>query len=332
MEKEIYETPEIIRKLAKEYKKIIKSDEFLSLQAYIHLADTIHITACGTAYHAGLLLGMMFEQMTGKRARVYIASEFNNPLVKENDLGIVISQSGETTDTLDAMNKLKEFKIPIVAICNVEESTIAKQADILLPVHAGKEISIASTKAFVAQVLVGLTLVSGKADFSGLAKQVEKILMDEENKHIYKNLGMEYKNADRIFFLGTDFDVVTAMESALKVKETSYKHAEGYPAKEFRHGPIAMVDNKTLCVIFDHDNSIKINNTVSSRDSQVYTVPRYNPTPCKTCIAKKPKTPQEKLFNTILNVIPAQLFALHLSQALGIDTDRPRNLTKAVIV
>ncbi|MCL2850818.1 MAG: SIS domain-containing protein [Firmicutes bacterium] len=322
-EKEIFEIPSVIRELTKEYQKIVKSDEFLGLQDYIHLCDCIHIVGCGTAYHAGLMIGLMFERLVGKRARVYIASEFEKPVIGNQDLGIVISQSGETTDTLDAMSVMKKSGMPIVAICNVKESSIVRDADTYLPVLAGEEIGIASTKAYVAQVLVGFALASGKCDWDNMAMFIESILKDA---NVYKELAKENKDIQSYFFMGRGFDVVTAKESALKLKEITYKHCEGYPLKEFRHGPIAMVDNRCLCVLFDGDGANKLSDELKQKGASIYMLE-----PDKFAWKNKNKN-EVQVLKTILNIVPMQLVALYIAEELGLDVDKPRGLTKAVIV
>ena len=321
MEKEIHEIPAVIRRIAKEYRGF----DFSAIRKLFAQNATIHIAACGTSYHAGLMMAALLESHVKRRAKVYIASEFPflSPLVNQNDVGIVISQSGETADTLAAMQTMQEYKMPIIAICNVAESSITRKANFSLLTHAGTEVAIASTKAFVAQVLVAglLTGYNSVDEFEEIAIEAEKIL---ESAPEIKKIATRHKDSKRTFFLGKGLDAISALEAALKVKETTYKHCEGYPSGELKHGTLSLVDENTLTISIntpdivperDKNKQAKLQNTITQvrdRGSQLWL-----PAPIKSYA---------------LGTMPAQLFALYTSQALGLNPDQPRNLVKAVMV
>jgi len=310
MEKEIFDIPNVIRQIQKHYRGF--KFPLLSNNA------TIHIAACGTAYHAGLMLALGLESKRKIRTRVYIASEFPfiDPLIKKGDIGIVISQSGETADTLSAMNFMRESGIPIIAICNVEGSTVSRYADHCMLTHAGTEVSVASTKAFIAQVLVGLLLSSADSigELSNTATRVEDVLSKSSQ---IKTWARQYHNFDRIFFLGKGQGAVISLESALKVKEITYKHCEGFPSGELKHGTLSLVDDKTLTIVFGSSCSkmqSKLQNAIAevkARGSHILEIP-------PTC--------------DVAQMVYAQLFALYLAEQLGLNPDQPRNLAKSVTV
>ncbi|MCL2846450.1 MAG: glutamine--fructose-6-phosphate transaminase (isomerizing) [Firmicutes bacterium] len=312
MEKEIFEIPAVIRNIEREYRGIDISPIVDVMQS----AGTIHITGCGTAYHAGLMLGQMIEANLKIRVRNYIASElpYTNPLIKKGDVAIVISQSGETADTLSAMQFLKSRDIPIIAICNVESSSIARYSDYLLPTHAGPEVAVASTKAFIAQVVVGAILTSD-LDLESLSRQAKVLLtLSKEMKDAAKR----YSDIRRIFFLGKGADAINSLEAALKVKEITYRHCEGFPSGELKHGTLSLVDSETLCVILNSTANPAVKSKLDNAAAEV--------------AARGSHVMHIAVPDPLIATIPAQLFALYLAQELKINPDQPRNLAKSVTV
>ena len=298
MESEIHEIPEVIRRIKKQPQNPIKT------------SGTVHIAACGTSYHAGLFIANLLER-SGIRTKTYIASEFvpSQPLIRDGDVGLVISQSGETADTLVALKHMKEAEMFTFGICNVEQSSIYRYVDHCVLTHAGVEVAVASTKAYIAQVITGMMLSGHPVDFDEVAFSIEEVL---QNASDIKSLAKQYKDIKRIFFLGRGLDTITALESALKVKEITYKHCEGFAAGELKHGTLSLVDEHTLCVIFGDCEKLQSTRAeVEARGSQVWQIQNQHP---------------------LVNAVVAQLFALYLAQELGLDADKPRNLAKSVTV
>ncbi|MCL2755636.1 MAG: glutamine--fructose-6-phosphate transaminase (isomerizing) [Firmicutes bacterium] len=334
MEKEIFEIPNIIRRIITEYKNIVRTKQFKQVVKKVQDCDTVHIAACGTAYHAGLMIAQLLESKCRIRTRVYIASEvaFQSPLFKENDVGMVISQSGETADTMSALRIMKESGLETIGICNVAGSSISRQVDYFLPIFAGTEVAVASTKAYIAQVVVGAILVwtmqkekSLFEDLSALAQSIEIYL---ESADSIQSIAKQQRKATKMFILGKGLDFVSALESALKIKEITYKHCEGFAAGELKHGTLSLVDKDTLTIVIntEPDNQAKklkldnASNEVMARGSRVWI-------PDLSSVMSEPNS-----LSFILGVIPSQLFALYLAQSLKLCPDKPRNLAKAVTV
>lgn len=348
MEKEINDIPEVFQRIITYYNKNSSPVTHELLDILLNAA-TIHICACGSAYNAGLVIGNLIEKHARIRVKNHIASEFryNDPLFTPTDVGIVISQSGETADTIAAMNLMKENSIPVIAICNTNNSSIEREANFHLPMLAGFEIAVASTKAYCAQVLIGAILVNSicgsisrqNADLSDkppFSKNAFSLLPMHARQVILKNkdiaaLALKRQSISRIFFLGIGLDAVAAQEAAMKVKELSYIHCEGYPAGELKHGALSLVDNNTLTALFQTSDALgsripnapsvvaaKIANAaaeVKARGSKIWNV-------------EIPDSPLSFCYS----VMPAQLFALHLSKLKGNNPDKPRHLAKAVTV
>jgi len=339
MEKEINDIPRVFERLITFYGTREGNPITPQLLKLLGAAPTIHICASGTSYHAGLTLASLIEKYCRIRVRSHISSEFryNDPLLFPGDVGIVISQSGETADTIAAMNLMKEHKIPTIAICNSDNSAIAHEADFYLPNLAGFEIAVASTKAYCAQILLGAILTDklysfkmqkGKTkpeplftarDFAMLPMHARACIAKGTE---ISALARKYKNISRIFFLGKGMDACAAREAALKVKEITYVQCEGYNAGEIKHGTLSLVDNDTLTGVFQTNSDPNVNaktenaaHEVKARGSKVWniTVPA---SPLAFCYS----------------VIPVQLFALYLSILKGNNPDKPRNLAKAVTV
>jgi len=318
----------------------------------IRNVSRIVITACGTSWHAGLIGEYMIEEYARIPVEVEYASEFRyrDPLVDPSTVVIVISQSGETADTLAAMREAQQRGAKALGICNVVGSTIARESDCGTYVHAGPEIGVASTKAFTSQVVVEMLLTMhlarrrfgrfepGKEIVRALQKlpdQVHGIL--EKNDEI-KDIATEYSTHNNFLYLGRGYNFPVALEGALKLKEISYIHAEGYPAAEMKHGPIALIDDKMPVVVIAVRDSAyeKIMNNVEevrARGGRILAIA----TEGDSEIVKKvdhviyvpvtipPLTP-------ILSAIPLQLLAYHIAVMRGCNVDQPRNLAKSVTV
>jgi glucosamine--fructose-6-phosphate aminotransferase (isomerizing) len=315
-------------------------------------ANRIYITACGTSWHAGLMGKNLLEEFARIPVHVEYASEFRygSPIIDSNTVIIAISQSGETADTLSAIRMAKEYGALTVGICNVVGSSIARETDCGIYTHAGPEIGVASTKAFTAQicVLYLLALYFGrkngmsKSEGQKLAKamwdinvQVEKVMA---NSNEIEGIAWETLKADNFLYLGRGMNFPVALEGALKLKEISYIHAEGYPAAEMKHGPIALIDEKMPVVFLaPHDRTFEkvLSNIqeVKARKGIIITV------------TDKRTKDLEKVSDYIIDVpsthlrtfpliasIPLQLLAYHLAVLRGCDVDKPRNLAKSVTV
>jgi glucosamine--fructose-6-phosphate aminotransferase (isomerizing) len=316
-------------------------------------ARRIIITACGTAWHAGLVGEYMIEQYCRIPVEVEYASEFRyrRPIINRDDIVIAISQSGETADTLAAIREAKRHGATTIGIVNVIGSSIAREVDAGTYVHAGPEIGVASTKAFTSQLmslaLITMMLAKAKETIPApylieLAKELEKvplkIQMMIDRREDYKKVAEKYKDASNFLYLGRGFNFPVALEGALKLKEISYIHAEGYAAAEMKHGPIALID-KNLPVVFiapkDRTyDKIKSNiREVHSREGKIIVLASDDDDELQefaSDILRVPKT--LALFAPILNVIPLQFLAYYMALMKGCNVDQPRNLSKSVTV
>ena len=316
MQKEIHEIPNVLTRITQAYHHdpVITQQIARCHQLFKH-TTCVHLCACGTSYHAALVLANLIEQHLGLRAKAHISSEFTAAtlLGDQANLAIVISQSGETADTLACMNILKHHRVPIIAFCNVPSSTIAQQSQLCFPLLCGPEVAVASTKVFCASILVGCLLINKftPTDFNALPAMATTILTQAHTL-----IPLPATLPSKIFFIGKGLDYFLALESALKVKEVTYTHCEGYPANELKHGPLSLVDAQTLAIVYvsDTDNAIS---EITARGGQVIQLPNPDPNNPLSFIAK---------------IIPAQIFALRLAEQLGINPDRPRNLAKSVTV
>ncbi|TAN14919.1 MAG: glutamine--fructose-6-phosphate transaminase (isomerizing) [Chitinophagaceae bacterium] len=316
-------------------------------------AQRIMIVACGTSWHAGLVAEYMIEDLTRIPVEVEYASEFRyrNPVVNEGDIIIAISQSGETADTLVAMESAKEKGAVIFGICNVVGSSISRTSHAGVFTHAGPEIGVASTKAFTAQlaVLCLMALKIGYEKDSIERKRYLQLLHELElvpekveealklNDRI-KEIAEKYKDARDFLYLGRGYNFPVALEGALKLKEISYIHAEGYPAAEMKHGPIALVD-ESLPVVFIatrdayYEKILSNIQEVKARKGKVIAVVTQgdkNIPPLADDIIEVPEA--DELIAPMINVIPLQLLAYHVGVLKGYDVDKPRNLAKSVTV
>jgi len=357
MLKEIYEQPTAIidtyrgRLLANE--GIIKMgglDD--NLERFIN-ANRIIIVACGTSWHAGLVAEYLFEDIARIPVEVEYGSEFRyrNPIITENDVVIAISQSGETADTLAAIKLAKSKGAFVFGICNVVGSSIAREAHAGAYTHAGPEIGVASTKAFTTQItllsLLALKLGKAKGNISTpnyqtylqemvlIPSKVEELLA--QDAHI-KNIASIYKSVPNFLYLGRGYNFPVALEGALKLKEISYIHAEGYPAAEMKHGPIALIDENMPVVVIatrkGHYQKVVSNiQEIKSRKGQIIAVVTEGDTTVKEIanhIIEVPETMEA--FTPLLTTIPLQLLSYHIAVMRGCNVDQPRNLAKAVTV
>jgi len=328
MEKEIHEIPRVIDTIRRRYNDIVQTPEFDRIAERLRDAKTVHICACGTARHAGMMIEQMLESRCNLRAKTYIASEFANcdPHIEPGDIGMVITQSGETADTIAAMRHMIASGLPVIAICNVEGSSIARYADYTLPTYAGTEIAVASTKAFIAQVLVGNILTNHVAHLampplSTTKRSAEEILKQAPE---IRKIAKRFAKIAKIFVLGKGEGQILALESALKIKEITYKHCEGFASGELKHGTLSLVDEETLSIVLgssDPQLAPKIANAIAevkARGSRVWEI--------------KQRSMLNAQCLNVLSVIPVQLFALYLAEELGLNPDQPRNLAKSVTV
>jgi glucosamine--fructose-6-phosphate aminotransferase (isomerizing) len=316
-------------------------------------ARRIIIIGCGTSWHAGLVGEYLFEDIARLPVEVEYASEFRyrNPLIKEDDVVIAISQSGETADTLAAIKLAKEAGALVLGICNVVGSSIPRETDAGVYTHAGPEIGVASTKAFTAQVTV-LAMMAMQIGYKRghLSDKEFHTLIDELNQipgkiertlsfnERYREIASLYRDADNFLYLGRGYFFPVALEGALKLKEISYIHAEGYPAAEMKHGPIALIDeNMPVVVIAAKDKSYEkiVSNIqeVKARNGKVIAIVSEGDTIIKGMADHVLEIPRvdEKLASLVA-VVPLQLLSYHIAVMRGCHVDQPRNLAKSVTV
>ncbi|MDR1363463.1 MAG: glutamine--fructose-6-phosphate transaminase (isomerizing) [Spirochaetaceae bacterium] len=359
MLKEIFEQPKAMENaLLPRLKKsalnnpVVDFDE-IKLDESWAAARRIVIAACGTAYNAAVIGKYAFEHFARIPVAVDLASEYRyrNPIFDKRDIFIVISQSGETADTLAAARLMKQNGARVIAVTNAPGSTLSREADVVVYTYAGPEIAVASTKAFTSQMMCVYLLALELGRFRGhiadepykkyitalsaIPAQARRIL---DKKEIIQRFAARQYNKTKMFFMGRQFDYPVSMESALKLKEISYTHSEAFAAGELKHGPIALIDDGTLVIAFATQKELfekMISNIreVSSRgaSSLVITCDRVDSFNTITDeIFTLPKT--EDCFSPLLSVIPAQLFSYYCAVQRGNDPDKPRNLAKSVTV
>jgi len=357
MLKEIFEQPKSIRdtfrgRLSNDLKNI-RLGGLLDVMEQIEKARRIIIIGCGTSWHAGLVGEYLFEEYARIPVEVEYASEFRyrNPVIYSDDVIIAISQSGETADTLAAISLAKEHKALVLGICNVVGSSIPRETHAGVYTHAGPEIGVASTKAFTAQVtvLAMIALLLSKKrntitdenyykfikELNNIPDKIEETLKLNSE---YKKIAELYKDASNFLYLGRGYFFPVALEGALKLKEISYIHAEGYPAAEMKHGPIALIDNKMpVVVIATKDRSYEkiVSNIqeVKARNGIVIAVVTKGDTIIKNMadhVLEVPAT--ESSLAALLTIVPLQLLSYHIAVLRGCDVDQPRNLAKSVTV
>ncbi len=316
-------------------------------------ADRIIIVACGTSWHAGLVAEYIFEEFARIPVEVEYASEFRyrNPVITEKDVLIAISQSGETADTLAAIKLAKEKGAFVFGVCNVVGSSIARETHAGAYTHAGPEIGVASTKAFTTQItvlsLMALRLARAKGTMSSsvyrlhlqememIPQKIEKLLaIDEQVKGIAK----KYLLSTNCLYLGRGYNFPVALEGALKLKEISYIHAEGYPAAEMKHGPIALIDDRMPVVVIatnkGHYEKVVSNiQEIKSRNGKIIAVVTEGDTTVKDIADHTIEIPEtEEAFSPLLTTIPLQLLSYHIAVMRDCNVDQPRNLAKSVTV
>jgi glutamine---fructose-6-phosphate transaminase (isomerizing) len=357
MKKEIFEQPDTIfdclRGRLDVSKGTITMAGIQNNMERLTTANRIIMIACGTSWHAALAAEYIFEELCRVPVEVEYASEFRyrNPVIRQGDVIIAISQSGETADTIVAIEKAKENGAFILGVVNVVGSSIARISDAGAYTHAGPEIGVASTKAFTAQLVV-LTMIALKiarekntidttrymhllGELHAIPEKVKEVL---KNDGTIKKLAQKYKDAKDALYLGRGYNFPIALEGALKLKEISYIHAEGYPAAEMKHGPIALVDEH-LPVVFVatrdtyHEKIISNIQEIKARKGKVLAVISQGDDIISNMADDVMEVPEaDELVAPMLSVIPLQLFAYHIGIARGCDVDKPRNLAKSVTV
>jgi glutamine---fructose-6-phosphate transaminase (isomerizing) len=357
MLKEIYEQPNAIKDT---FRGRLRADEGIvklssveeNLPKFLN-ADRILIVACGTSWHAGLVAEYIFEEFTRIPVEVEYASEFRyrNPVIRKNDIVIAISQSGETADTLAAIKLAKEQGAFVYGVCNVVGSSISRETHTGAYTHAGPEIGVASTKAFTTQITV-LTLMAlriGQAkgtlartdyfrylqELSHVPEKVEQAL--EHNLEI-QTIASIYKDAPNCLYLGRGYNYPVALEGALKLKEISYIHAEGYPAAEMKHGPIALIDEHMPVVIIapkqEHYDKIVSNiQEIKARNGKIIAIVTNGDVQVKGLADHVIEIPETSdALSPLITTIPLQLLAYHIAVMRDCNVDQPRNLAKSVTV
>ena len=314
--------------------------------------DNILITACGTSWHSALIGEHMLENLARIPVEVEYASElrYRNPIVTDRTLCIVISQSGETADTLAAMREAKARGARTYGIVNVVGSTIARESDGGIYVHAGPEIGVASTKAFTSQVIAlllftlklarlrTLSMVDGKEIIEQMQALPDKIQSVLDRAPEIEKIAEEFKNSQNFLYLGRGYSFPTALEGALKLKEISYIHAEGYPAAEMKHGPIALIDEKMPVVfITPHDSVFDkvVSNVqeVKARGGRVIAITTRDENALEGKLDYEFRVPETKdMLTPVLASVPLQLLAYYIAVKRGANVDQPRNLAKSVTV
>ncbi len=362
--KEIYEQPRAVRdtvrgRVSLDTGKVYLDQMDISEEDFQNVRS-IKIAACGTSWHAGIAAKYMLEELARVPVEVDYASEFRyrNPVLDESDLLIVISQSGETADTIAAMREAKKAGCKVMAICNVQGSMITREADGTILTHAGPEISVASTKAFTSQIIalyifaLYLGELRGKLSEDQVKKhaqelielplKIEEILSEADN---IEEMSKEFFRAQDFLYLGRGINFPVALEGALKLKEISYIHAEGYPAGEMKHGPNALIDETLPVVVINtreegnenselryektHSNIVE----VKARDGIIFSILSQGDKMSSLVsdhVIEIPKV--SDLLAPILSVVPLQLLAYNIAVRRGCDVDQPRNLAKSVTV
>ena len=366
MQKEIFEQPRAVRdtllgRISQDTGKVFLDEMAITEQAFREF-QSVRIVACGTSWHAGLAGKFMIERLARLPVEVDYGSEFRyrDPIIDSRTLTVCISQSGETADTLAAQREAKQKGSPSLAICNVKGSMITREAAGTILTHAGPEIGVASTKAFTAQLAALLLLASylgqvrGKLaadaarklmlEFTRIPHKMETILQAEETG-FYETLARQYFRQSDFLYLGRGIHYPIALEGALKLKEISYIHAEGYPSGEMKHGPNALIDENLPVVVLAtrdetdpasmtlYEKSVSNIKEVKARDGiviSVVTTGDHLAREASDHIIELPAAPD--LLSPLLEIIPLQLLAYHIAVRRGCDVDQPRNLAKSVTV
>ncbi|MBT6815096.1 MAG: glutamine--fructose-6-phosphate transaminase (isomerizing), partial [Flavobacteriales bacterium] len=357
MLKEIFEQPKSIidtlRGRINPTTKEITLGGILNYEQKIINADRIIIVACGTSWHAGLIGEYLFEDLSRISVEVEYASEFRyrNPIINKNDIVLAISQSGETADSLAALELAKEKGATLLGICNVVGSSIPRLTHAGSYTHAGPEIGVASTKAFTTQIIVLALMAIKMAHKKGtitiskyheiitelelIPEKIEKIL--KKNDQIEK-IAEKFKNATNFLYLGRGYNFPVALEGALKLKEISYIHAEGYPAAEMKHGPIALIDDNMPIVVIatkkgNYDKVVSNIQEVKARGGRLIAIVTEGDKTVKELADYCIEVPDSfDGLSPLLTNIPLQLLSYHIALMRGCNVDMPRNLAKSVTV
>ncbi len=359
MLKEIHEQPKALtdtlrpRIVLEDNKAVDINFEEIDFNETWKEAGRIVITACGTAYHAGMVAKYAFEKYARIPVSVDVASEFRyrNPILKKDDIFIVISQSGETADTLAALRLAKEAGAKVIAITNCVGSTVSREADYVIYTWAGPEIAVASTKAYTTQLMCLYMLAIKMAKFrKTIDEKTYEMLLNEliqipskaqsivDNQTKIQKFASEQFNKNKVFYIGRQFDSASSLESALKLKEVSYMHCEAFSAGELKHGPIALVDESTLLIAIATDRELyeKLASNiieVKSRGASIMVITQDTKDAFKKCADTIIQIPEVcDSLASMLSIIPAQLFAYYCSIQRGLNPDQPRNLAKSVTV
>lgn len=357
MLKEIYEQPNVIRDT---YRGRLHANQGLIQMAGVEdnlekfmSAQRILIVACGTSWHAGLVAEYIFEEFTRIPVEVEYASEFRyrNPIINNGDIVIPISQSGETADTLAAIKLAKEKGAFVFGVCNVVGSSISRETHAGAYTHAGPEIGVASTKAFTTQItvltLIALRLAKAKGTISNsnfhrylqelelIPEKVAEALLTNDKA---KEIAAEFKDAPNCLYLGRGYNFPVALEGALKLKEISYIHAEGYPAAEMKHGPIALIDEHMPVIVIapkhgHYDKVVSNIQEIKSRSGRIIAVVTKGDTQVRDLADYVIEIPETiDALSPLLTTIPLQLLSYHIAVMRGCNVDQPRNLAKSVTV
>ncbi|MDH7637102.1 glutamine--fructose-6-phosphate transaminase (isomerizing) [Sphingomonas oryzagri] len=355
MLKEIYEQPIVVAQTLRSYLRRLDGELAMPAQDFdLASVKRVTIVACGTSYYAGCVAKYWFEQFARVPVDIDVASEFRyrEPVMEEGGLALFISQSGETADTLAALRHARASGQKIAVVVNVPTSTMAREADLLLPTHAGPEIGVASTKAFTCQLAVLAAFAANLARAKGrLSRDEEKALVrhlsetpaalngalayDEAIEQVAQGIA----KARDVLYLGRGPDYPLALEGALKLKEISYIHAEGYAAGEMKHGPIALIDENVPVIVLApsgplFEKTVSNMQEVQARGGQVVLISDYDgiQQAGEGCIATITMPKVHPLIAPLVYAIPVQLLAYHVAVAKGTDVDQPRNLAKSVTV
>ena len=355
MLKEIHEQPRAVRDTIGAYVKDGKIDlsETGLTDEKLQEIERTYIVACGSAYHVGMVGKYVIEELADIPVEVDLASEFRyrNPKLVKNSLVVIVSQSGETADSLAALRLAKERKIPVLGIVNVVGSSIARESDYILYTYAGPEISVATTKAYSTQLIAMYLLaiqaakvkdVISEERYAALIEELgtlpEKIQKTLDDKERIQWFASKYANAKDVFFIGRGIDYAISMEGSLKMKEISYIHSEAYAAGELKHGTISLIEDGILVVGVATQAALfekTISNMVEVKSRGAYlmgltTYGNYNIEDTADFAVYVPQT--ESFFATSLAIVPLQLMGYYVSVAKGLDVDKPRNLAKSVTV
>ncbi len=357
MLKEIYEQPSVIKDT---YRGRLHANSGLiqmsgvedNLEKFLH-AERILIIACGTSWHAGLVAEYVIEEFARIPVEVEYASEFRyrNPIITSKDVVIAISQSGETADTLAAIKLAKERGAFVFGVCNVVGSSISRETHAGAYTHAGPEIGVASTKAFTTQItvltMIALRLAKAKgtlsnSDFFRYLQELElipeKVAEALNTNEMAKTIASIYKDAQNCLYLGRGYNFPVALEGALKLKEISYIHAEGYPAAEMKHGPIALIDDKMPVIVIapkqgHYDKVVSNIQEIKSRSGKIIAIVTKGDTQVKELADHVIEIPETSdALSPLITTIPLQLLSYHIAVMRGCNVDQPRNLAKSVTV